>query len=138
VYYFAYGSNLYREQMKNRCPDSIPVTKARLEGYRLNFNRVADVLEDEGSEVWGALYSVSQKDIESLDLYEGYPNTYDRLDVVVEDDLGKSHRAFIYVMTTKGCGEPSTEYYQIIEKGYRDWGLNSQPLLQALKESCKR
>jgi len=135
MYYFAYGSNLHREQMKNRCPESVPVAKVKLEGYRLNFNRVADIVEDKGAAVCGALYDVSKKDIKSLNRYEGYPHLYDKLDVEVADDQGKTYRAFVYVMTAKGCCEPSEGYYQIIEEGYRDWGLNTHPLRQALKES---
>ncbi len=73
MYYFAYGSNLHRVQMQSRCPESVPVAKVKLAGYRLNFNRVADIVEDKNSEVWGAVYTVSPRDIESLDLYEGYP-----------------------------------------------------------------
>lgn len=135
MYYFAYGSNLHREQMKNRCQDSVPMVKVKLEGYRLNFNRVADIVEDESSEVWGAIYTVSQGDIKNLDRYEGYPHFYDKLDVKVEDDQGKTYRAFVYVMTSKGLGEPSDGYYRIIEESYRDWGLQLKPLRQALTES---
>ena len=138
MYYFAYGSNLHREQMQERCPDSEPVAKAKLEGYRLCFNRVADIVEDEGSMVWGAIYTVSQGDIKSLDRYEGYPRFYDKLDVEVEDDQGKVYLAFVYVMTSKGCQEPSDSYYRIIEEGYRDWGLALEPLQQALVESRQR
>lgn len=135
MYYFAYGSNLHREQMKSRCPESVPVAKVKLEGYQLNFNQVADIVEDKRAAVWGAIYTVSPRDIKSLDLYEGYPRLYDKLDVEVADDQGKTYRAFVYVMTAKGCREPSEGYYQIIEEGYRDWGLNFYPLRQALKES---
>ena len=135
MYYFAYGSNLHREQMKKRCPDSEPVAKVRLEGYRLCFNRVADIVEDEGSIVWGAIYTVSSGDIGNLDRYEGYPNFYDKLDVDVADDQGKVYRAFAYVMTSKGCQEPSDSYYRIIEEGYRNWDLDLEPLQQALIDS---
>ena len=138
MYYFAYGSNLHREQMRERCPGSEPVVKAKLEGYRLCFNRVADIIEDEGSVLWGALYTVSPGDIKNLDRYEGYPNFYDKLAVEVADDQGKVYRAFVYVMTSKGCQGPSDGYYRIIEEGYRDWGLALEPLQQALIESRQR
>jgi len=41
-------------------------------------------------------------------------------------------------MTSKGCQEPSDSYYRIIEEGYRDWGLELEPLQQALIESRQR
>ncbi len=97
MYYFAYGSNLHREQMQERCPGSEPVAKAKLEGYRLCFNRVADIVEDEGSMVWGAIYTVSQGDIKNLDRYEGYPNFYDKLDVDVADDQGTQYTSNRYI-----------------------------------------
>ncbi len=134
MYYFAYGSNLHREQMQNRCSESVPVAKVRLKGYRLNFNRVADIVKDEGSEVWGAVYTVSPEDIKSLDLYEGYPRFYDKLDLEVIGEGGKTYTAFAYVMTSKGSAGPSEGYYRIIEEGYRDWDLDLKFLQQALQE----
>lgn len=135
MYYFAYGSNLHRVQMQSRCPESVPVAKVKLKGYRLNFNRVADIVEDEGSGVWGAVYTVSPRDIESLDLYEGYPHLYDKVGVKVIGDRGKTYEAFAYVMTSKGSQEPSEGYYRIIEEGYQDWDLDKKLLQQALQES---
>jgi len=138
MYYFAYGSNLHLKQMQERCPDSEPVAKAKLAGYRLCFNRVADIVEDEGSVVWGAIYTVSPGDIKNLDRYEGYPRFYDRLNVEVVDNQGKVYRAFVYVMSSKGYQEPSDSYYRIIEEGYRDWELELEPLQQALIEGRQR
>lgn len=135
MYYFAYGSNLNRVQMQSRCLESVPVAKAKLKGYRLNFNRVADIVEDKNSEVWGAVYTVSPGDIESLDLYEGYPRLYDKVGVKVIDERGKTYEAFAYLMTSKGSQEPSEGYYRIIEEGYQDWDLDKKLLQRALQES---
>ncbi len=79
VLHFAYGSNLDRDQMKCRCPDYTFVDIAKKPDYRIAFtwcskNRkggVADVVESIRDVVWGALYELSEKDIESLDKYEG-------------------------------------------------------------------
>ena len=40
-YYFAYGSNMSYEQMKERCPDSKYVGVARLNGYKLDFTKMS-------------------------------------------------------------------------------------------------
>ncbi len=135
MYYFAYGSNLHKEQMQSRCPDSKPVAKVKLKGYQLCFNRVADIVEEEQAVTWGAIYTVSPADIQKLDRYEGYPRLYDKIPVVVEDDKGNNHEAFAYVLTMKGLNEPSDGYYAIIEEGYRSWKLPLRPLRQALKQS---
>ncbi|NMB35613.1 MAG: gamma-glutamylcyclotransferase [Firmicutes bacterium] len=135
MYYFAYGSNLHKEQMLGRCPDSRPVARVKLHGYQLCFNRVADIVEEEQAVTWGAIYTVSPADIKKLDRYEGYPRLYDKISVVVEDDKGNSHQAFAYVLTVKGLNEPSDGYYHIIKEGYRDWKLPQKPLREALKRS---
>ncbi|UNT92780.1 gamma-glutamylcyclotransferase family protein [Allobaculum sp. Allo2] len=36
-YYAAYGSNLHLEQMKERCPNAIPIGTARLADWKLVF-----------------------------------------------------------------------------------------------------
>lgn len=134
--YFAYGSNLNLKQMHSRCPDSKPVTKAKLKGYQLCFNRVADIVKKENGIVHGAVYIVSQDDIKSLDIYEGYPNNYTKIQVVVEDDQGNTHETFAYVMTQKGSQEPSEAYYNIIKQGYQDWQLPIKSLSDARERSC--
>jgi gamma-glutamylcyclotransferase (GGCT)/AIG2-like uncharacterized protein YtfP len=135
MYYFAYGSNLHKEQMMRRCPDSRPVARVKLHGYQLVFNRVADIVEVEQAITWGVIYKVSPEDIKKLDRYEGYPRLYDKMPVTVEDDQGRIHLAFAYVLTIKGCKEPSDGYYHVIKEGYRDWGLPQKPLREALKRS---
>ena len=78
--YFAYGSNLDLLQMKRRCPLSKLISKGMLPDYRLTFNRyasgwdggVADVIQDEDSEVWGLIFEISDSDLVRLDHYEGY------------------------------------------------------------------
>lgn len=135
MYYFAYGSNLHKEQMRNRCPDSRPVARVKLKGYQLCFNRVADIVGKKQAVAWGAIYTVSAEDVKSLDSYEGYPYFYDTISVVVEDDKGGTHQAFAYVMTVKGIREPSDGYYELIRAGYRDWKLPQKQLREALKRS---
>lgn len=132
--YFAYGSNLNKVQMKRRCPDSVPIIKVKLEGYKLVFNRVADIIESPDDAVYGAVYKVSDKDIKNLDIYEGYPRLYRKINVKAEDENGKLYEAFAYVMNEKGTGKPSDMYYSIIKQGFKDWDLT----LESLKEARLR
>lgn len=71
-------------------------------------------------------------------MVEGYPIFYTKVDVAVEDEQGEVHKAFAYVMTTKGCKEPSDDYYQVIGDSYRDWRLPINPLREAPERSHKR
>ena len=81
INYFAYGSNMSYEQMKERCPDSKYVGIARLNGYKLDFTKmsrlrgggVADIVESEDDCVYGVLYSITDDDLAKLDIKEqGY------------------------------------------------------------------
>src|SRR5215469_13335333 len=80
VLYFAYGSNLTWAQMKERCPSARFISTAKLPGFRLAFTRrsarrdcgVADAVSAAGSCLWGAIYDISDADVEQLDKSEGY------------------------------------------------------------------
>ena len=132
--YFCYGSNLCKIQLKKRCPDSVPVCKVKLKGYKLVFNRVADIVESEEDIVYGAIYEVSYRDIKNLDRYEGYPRLYTKVNVTAHDDFGEIYEAFVYVMVAKGKGEPDENYYNIIKQGFIDWELPIQSLIKARNE----
>lgn len=129
--YFAYGSNLNKVQMQKRCPDSVPIAKVKLKEFKLVFNRVADIIENKGEVVEGAVYDVSVRDIRNLDAYEGYPRLYKKLNVLVQDNQGKTYEAFVYVMVTKGLASPAKHYFDIIAEGYGDWGLPIHKLNKA-------
>ncbi|WP_209702755.1 gamma-glutamylcyclotransferase family protein [Clostridium algifaecis] len=105
--YFSYGSNLNLEQMAKRCPDCVPVVKVKLKGYKLVFNRVADIVEADAEVVYGAVYEVSPRDVKKLDIYEGYPRLYTKIFVRVKDDNGKVYEAFVYVMVNRVSSETS-------------------------------
>jgi gamma-glutamylcyclotransferase (GGCT)/AIG2-like uncharacterized protein YtfP len=151
--YFAYGSNLHWEQMKNRCPSARFVCVAKLAGYRLAFTRfsdrrrcgVADVLETEGNEVWGVLYELDECDFGPLDQYEGHVpgrrnNAYNRIELQVlrDGDERQPVAAWIYVVCDRSEREhaPNAEYKGLLTAGARHWQL-PQPyiaLLDAIDE----
>jgi hypothetical protein len=51
--YFAYGSNMWDQQMKERCPESHKLGTARLAGYRwiISARGYANVLRSENNHV---------------------------------------------------------------------------------------
>ncbi|MBM32190.1 MAG: hypothetical protein CL764_04935 [Chloroflexi bacterium] len=97
--YFAYGSNLHLEQMKNRCPDSEVFMCFILKNFKLIFRTVADIEKDVGSQVNGVIFKISQKDETSLDRYEGVPTLYKKnyFEVSIEN---KKHKVLYYKMTS--------------------------------------
>jgi gamma-glutamylcyclotransferase (GGCT)/AIG2-like uncharacterized protein YtfP len=138
--YFAYGSNLYWEQMTQRCPSARFVCVARLPRYKLAFSRLserrqcgtADVVKDNGSDVWGVIYRLDECDFGPLDEYEGCvlgraTNAYDRIELKVleEGDEARPTTAWIYVVNAKSEREhiPNAEYKRLMTEGARYWGL---------------
>ena len=87
VNYFAYGSNMNPERMRERGALFYSRQRLILPGYGLTFNKivstpnagVANIVPDENGVVEGVLYQVTLKGILNLDRYEHYPNEYDRV-----------------------------------------------------------
>ncbi len=138
--YFAYGSNLSIRQMRRRCPGSEVVGRARLPDYRLGFTRyatkrkggVADIVPEPGAEVWGALYTVDDAGMVSLDEFEGVPRAYRRIDVSVFDDEGAELVAIAYFANKTGEFAPGREDLGIINTGSSDHSLPDE-YVQALE-----
>lgn len=132
MYYFAYGSNLNRKQMLERCPDSKPQFTATLPNYKLVFvgwsrkwrGGVASIRPFRGEKVPGAIYEISDRDLKRLDNYEGYPANYNRMNVTVFNEDGEAVPVMTYIKA--GQSEetrPTPEYLSIIQQGYRDWRI---------------
>lgn len=126
--YFAYGNNLNIDQMKMRCPDSVEVSSAVLKNWQLAERTFADIEIAEGQCVNGALYEVSLDDLRALDLYEGYPDFYTRLQVTVCDSSGRCRKAIVYAMTEenkKRCNARSysDSYRKTCSEGAEAWGI---------------
>lgn len=138
--YLAYGSNLNLEQMAYRSPDSQVTGKTQLPGYRLLFrgrpgNAHATIEESEGRTVPVLLWKVSVRDETCLDLYEGYPRYYGKVQIPVELD-GKTVSAMAYVMQPGfDCNEPSPFYLDTIREGYWAAGFDQAVLERALEET---
>ena len=84
IQYFAYGSNMDKDQIEIRCPMAKQIGIGIIANYRIDFTRksttrncgVADIVESPGDVVWGIIYSITEEDLKSLDRYEGYPHYY--------------------------------------------------------------
>ena len=71
-YYFGYGSNLSKEQMAIRCPESRYYASGKLSGYSwlINSRGYASIKISKNDMVLGEVFKLSQKDEEYLDIYE--------------------------------------------------------------------
>lgn len=131
MYYFAYGSNLDQQQMKERCSKARFIKRVYLENYEFVYDgysvyrkwAVANIVAKEGAIVWGALYEITEEDLEKLNKHEGYPASYKREKLIVKDDEGKEYKAWVYLRSPQEKGKSSEEYRNIIIKGARRIGL---------------
>lgn len=141
--YAAYGSNLNHAQMRGRCPDAKYLGSAMLQNQNLLFcgqpdHSFATIKTMAGKEVPIGLWEISARDEKSLDRYEGYPHFYHKTVLPVTLD-GEEVHAMVYIMDlAMPAGLPSVMYYDIVEKGYRDCGLDTVYLREALKTSMER
>lgn len=125
--YFAYGSNIDDNQVKNRTPGAVFMGRGILHGYKLTFcshsvrwgGGVANIEKDPGSTVYGVLWGFSKLHLSMMDVYEGYPEHYLReiVPVTVLDDVKMSPMSKV---ASKGTQVPSIVYAMRNPKDYRD------------------
>lgn len=135
---FSYGSNLWSDQLRQRCPGAVEMGPATLEGWRLGWaghsarwgGPVATVTPARGAMVRGAVVALSSDDLATLDTHEGEGVVYARLPVVVRLKTGKREvDAWVYVhrrQPVKGAS-PSPRYVARIAAGLAEqgWGLET-------------
>jgi len=130
--YFAYASNLNRKQMSERCPGSKPRFVATLPNYKLIFagwsrtwrGGVASIKRFKGEKVVGAVYEIFEKELRQLDRYEGHPDIYNRIKVLVFTEDGEAVEAVTYIMRDQSQeSQPSEAYLTTIRQGYKDWQI---------------
>ena len=73
MYYVAYGSNLDVKQMAYRCPRANVVGTGTIQDYKFVFDVHADIRKTKGNNVKVVVWDIDEYDLESLDMYEGYP-----------------------------------------------------------------
>ncbi|MFQ5957675.1 MAG: gamma-glutamylcyclotransferase family protein [Candidatus Brocadiales bacterium] len=105
--YFAYGSNMDAKRMEERNINFTQRMRAFLKGFELRFNKMssndpenegyANVVPDEKGIVEGVLYDILDSDLPKLDIREGYPEHYDRVNLKIESHNYKEQEAVIYI-----------------------------------------
>ena len=140
-FYIAYGSNLSHAQMRERCPDAVPYGAGVLKDYELVFKVHADIVPHKGWEVPIGVWTISDKDEEFLDYYEGYPGYYIKknVDVTVRSfktgEL-RTKTGMVYMMAAdKALTTPDRYYFDGICEGYHDFNLDIIPLLEAFEKT---
>lgn len=127
--YFAYGSNMDRAQMRERCPTSHWVGWGYLHDYRLSYvghserwgGGVATIVPHRGERVPGFLYFVTPEDLKRLDRYEGAPRIYRRKTVTISlgAESGRT-KAVTYQHTGAPERPPGPQYLAVIQRAHAE------------------
>jgi gamma-glutamylcyclotransferase (GGCT)/AIG2-like uncharacterized protein YtfP len=138
--YFAYGSNMYWQQMKERCPSARFVSIAKIKDHRVAFTRIsksrlcgaADIVPAPGREVWGVIYDINEGDLMALDKAEDYvpggtENSYNRVQRYVLANGGIETLVWTYLAVHEPNPPlPGAHYKALIVEGARYWKLPPQ------------
>ncbi len=140
MHYFAYGSNMDENDLKEWCKKqkrSFPGWKllgvACLEKYKLVFNYfssgrnggAANIMESPDSNVYGLLYELDKEfDLETIRKKEGYPHYYNEISVPVMFNNQKITK----VLTYKVVKNREKYEHQKPTKHYMDLILNNARL----------
>jgi len=117
VYYFAYGSNMDLNQMKDRCPRNHKfLDVGELEGWEFFINQrgVANIIMDENSNVYGLLFEITKRCLNCLDMHENYPELYGRSELSIKFG-DKKVDTWVYIDNNFiKVGKPRTNYLERI------------------------
>jgi len=137
TWYFAYGSNMSKQQMLLRTGATPPSRLAQLEGYRLAFRKYsqtdevyADILPSAKQIVRGVAYQCSEQAIAKIDVFEGVSLDHYRREMmdIRFEDTKELALAFVYVGSSAFSdleAHPSQEYLDRILAGTNDHGLDA-------------
>jgi cation transport regulator ChaC len=102
--YFAYGSNMCSARLRARVPSAEAIGPARLDGWRLRFNKhgrdgsaKANIVPCPAGQVWGVLYRFPAEARGALDAAEDLGVGYEDRWLVVKTAAGPALRALTYV-----------------------------------------
>ena len=141
--YFAYGSNMSEEQMRDRCKDACLIGPAYIENYRLSFRKsftdyYATLDSAPGEKVEGLLWIISQSDEKELDRCEGVHRTdcYRKKTVDIQTKNGGSRKALVYVLSEdRPQDKPNDSYFDKLQKAYKKYSFDKLKLEEARNRS---
>ena len=137
VFCIAYGSNLDGERMRSRCPGAEEYgTSAICTGF------YATIEQDANCCVPVAIYRMTVSDELRLDRFEGFPKYYYKRDFLLPvwgldgRKMTKRKNCIVYIMHEyRELGEPTEDYFHLLDCGYEYWGFEKSHLYKALADS---
>ena len=135
MYYFAYGSNLWRKQMASRCPENILIGNGRLERWRwiITTRGYASIVSSESDHVLGTVYELTKADEHNLDRFEGVAKNAYRKEIFQVDMNGAKLNCLVYIDQVVKEGYPKDEYIIRINAGIQDASLPEEYVLRYIR-----
>ena len=135
VLYFAYGSNLWRQQMSNRCPEHREIGAGCLTGWRwiITTRGYASIVMSEDDYVLGTVYELSEADLLNLDQFEGVAEGNYRKEMISVDVCGRERICLVYIDPIIEEGNPKEEYVARINNGIKDVGFPEEYVIWYLR-----
>lgn len=123
--YFAYGANMDRAAMAERCPRSTPLGPAVLARHRLAVMREGwlTAVRDANARLHGVLWDLALADIPALDRFEGVGEGLYVKAVQPVIAAGGAKRALVYFGANSGPGRARPGYLKEIIAAARAWDL---------------
>jgi gamma-glutamylcyclotransferase len=134
-YYFGYGSNLSKEQMAIRCPESKYYASGTLSGYSwlINTRGYASIKPSDSDFVLGEIFTLSQQDVDYLDIYESVEEgMYLKFNLSVETSKGTID-CLVYIASDSTPGIPQEEYIERINIGIKSANLPDDYVQKAIR-----
>ena len=145
--YIAYGSNLNVQQMAWRCPGANVAGVGTLADWQLAFrgSKTGSYLTIEpkaGAQTPVGVWEITKQDEMALDHYEGFPHFYYkrmlRLPITNTTGATETVDAMVYIMhEDRPLGAPTFAYVQTCLDGYMDFGIDAEPLMEAVRRARK-
>ena len=123
--YFAYGANMDRAAMRERCPASRPLGPARLMNHRFFIMRqgTGSVRRAAGAVVHGVLWELALADVRALDRFEEVASGLYGKAVIPVLKTGGGARAIVYIGSSLEDGAAQPGYLEIVIAAAREAGL---------------
>jgi gamma-glutamylcyclotransferase (GGCT)/AIG2-like uncharacterized protein YtfP len=132
--HFAYGSNMSREPMRQRCPCAVNIGTAILRRHRfvIMASGYASVVAAPSQQVHGVIWRLTPRDLAALDAYENVAAGLYRRVMLSVIHAGRSVSALVYVGAEEREGPARKGYMELVVNAARENGL-PEPYIASLE-----
>ena len=118
LHYFAFGSNLHSARLRERAPSARALGAARLAGFRLCLDKLANdgsgklnLARDAAAAVWGVVFGIDGADLEAL---HGFEPGYSQIRVEVHLRGGGPLEARTFLSELRAQGLRAQPWYRAL------------------------